>query len=252
VRNKLIFLLITLGLVLPGCKSMPSPINTPAVSPPAVRGLVLPKVSSGVRDAIRQDMALFLNANPYTEFEVGAQLIFYLVSSGEFGQAEITLENGETVLADVLYTYALMSNQRVLAVPVTIGMLQPDGQYAYFSEKFAFDHDEGVISTSIDRETALEDARQRLPRERIFRLIAYGMVSPQELLWNQCRSKSFMPEDVCQAGEIVEQLHPGATKLFVLRTADRFPEDWLLLGWVFQEFAVEELAPGISPDVILP
>lgn len=252
MRFKSIFILGILILVLSGCKNQAQPTTPPPKNEITITGLNNPKVTAGTRDAIRQNMALFLKTSPYTEFEAGAQLVFYLVSSGEFGQTNISLSNGNSYLADVLYAYSLMSNQRVMIIPVVVGMSLTNGQYAYFSEKYAFDQTGGVVSTSTDQESALADARQRLPRGRIFRLIAYGMVSPQELLWDQCKDKSFMPEDVCQVGEAVEQLNLGVTKLFLLRTADNFPEDWLLVGWVFQEFTVEELAPGVSPDVALP
>ena len=223
----------------------------PAVEP-SITGLAVPEIDQPTADAIRQNMAMFLKSNPYTEYEAGNQLLLYLVSSGEFGQAEITLASGETYQADVLYAYALMSSQRVLVAPVVVGMTLPDGRYAYFSEKYSFETEESVTTTSADRETALADAQARLPRGRIFRLLAYGMATPQGLDWEECPSVSFYPPEICPVGALVEQLFPGQTKTFVLRLADEFSPNWLLVGWVFQEFAAEELVPGASIDVPLP
>jgi hypothetical protein len=168
-----------------------------------------------------------------------------------FDQAEFTLASGETYQADVLYAYALMSNQRVLVAPVLVGLVLPDGRYAYFSEKYAFEADGSVTTTNADRQAALDDVQARLPRGRIFRLLAYGMATRQGLDWNKCLPGSIYPPEICPIGELVEQLYPNQTKSFVLRVAHEFPTNWLLIGWVFQEFAAEELVPGASIDVPL-
>lgn len=152
----------------------------------------------------------------------------------------------------MLYAYALMSSQRVLIAPVMVGMTPPDGRYAYFSEKYSFETEESVTTTSADRETALADAKARLPRGRIFRLSAYSMATHQGLDWKKCPSVSFYPPETCPVGALVEQLSPNQTKAFVLRLADEFPLNWLLVGWVFPEFAPEELVPDASIDVPLP
>ena len=152
----------------------------------------------------------------------------------------------------MIYAYTLMSSQRVLVAPVWVGMTLPDGRYAYFSEKYSFETEETVTTTIADRETALADAQERLPRGRIFRLLAYGMATRQGLDWENCPSVSFYPPEICPVGALVEQLFPNQTKTFVLRLADKFSRNWLLTGWVFQEFAAEELVPGASIDVLLP
>jgi hypothetical protein len=252
VRRKLVLLILITLIFLVACQEQTTPTPVIPAVEPSITGLVAPEVDQPTANAIRQNMALFLKSNPYTEFEAGNQLLFYLVSSGEFGQAEITLASGETYHADVLYAYSLMSSQRVLVAPVLVGMTLPDGRYAYFSEKYSFETEESVTTTSADRETALGDAQARLPRGRIFRLLAYGMATPQGLDWEECPSVSFYPPEICPVGALVEQLFPGQTKTFVLRLADEFSSNWLLIGWVFQEFAPDELVPGASIDVPLP
>lgn len=252
MRPKLaLFILIAL-ILLVACQEQPT--LTPAIPTiePSITGLAAREIDQPTADAIRQNMAIFLKSNPYTEFEAGNQLLMYLVSSGEFGQAKITLSNGETHQADVLYAYALMSSQRVLVAPVIVGITLPDGRYAYFSEKYSFENEESVTTIGADRETALADAQSRLPRGRIFRLLAYGMATRQGLDWDECPSVSFYPPEICPVGALVEQLFPNQTKTFVLRLADTFSPNWLLAGWVFQEFAPEELVPGASIDVPLP
>lgn len=252
MRRKLALLILIALVLLVACQEQPTPTPALPTVEPSITGLVAPEIDQSTADAIRQNMALFLKSNPYTEFEAGNQMLLYLASSGEFGQAEITLSNGETYQADVLYAYALMSSQRVLVAPIIIGMTLPDGRYAYFSEKYSFETEETVTTTNADRETALADAQARLPRERIFRLLAYGMATRQGLDWKKCPSVSFYPPEICPVGALVEQLFPNQTKTFVLRLADEFSPNWLLVGWAFQEFAPEELVPGASINVPLP
>ncbi len=252
MRLKLAFLILIFEFTLAACQEQPTPTPTIPAVEPFITGLVAPEVDQPTVYAIRQNMALFLKSNPYTEYESGNQLLFYLVSSGEFGQAEITLSSGETYQADVLFAYTLMSSQRVLVVPVLVGMTFPDVRYAYFSEKYSFETVETVTTTSADRETVLADAQARLPRGRIFRLLAYGMATRQGLNWEKCPSVAFYPPEICPVGELVEQLFTNQTKTFVLRLADEFSPNWLLVGWVFQEFSPEELVPGAIIDVPLP
>ena len=252
MRLKLAFLTLIFVVALAACQQQSTSTPTEPAVEPSITGLVVPEIDQATADAIRQNIAMFLKSNPYTEFEAGNQLLLYLVSSGEFGQAEITLGSGETYQVDVLYAYALMSSQRVLVAPVVVGLTLPDGRYAYFSEKYSFETEESVTSTSADRKTAQADAQARLPRGRIFRLLAYGMATRQGLDWEKCPSVSFYPLEICPVGALVEQLFPNQTQTFVLRLADGFLPNWLLAGWVFQEFAPEELVPGASIDVILP
>lgn len=252
MRRKLILLTLISLVLLAACQEHSTPTPAILIVVPSITGLAAPEIDQSTADAIRQNLALFLKSNPYTEFEAGNQLLMYLASSGEFGQAEITLGSGETYQADVLYAYTLMSSQRVLVAPVIIGMTLPDGRYAYFSEKYSFETEETVITTRADRETALADTQARLPRGRIFRLLAYGMATRQGLDWKKCPSVSFYPPEICPVGALVEQLFPNQTKTFVLRLADEFSPNWLLIGWAFQEFAPEELVPGASIDVPLP
>jgi hypothetical protein len=252
VRLKLAFLTLIFVVVMAACQQPSTPTPTASTVELSITGLTVPEIDQPTADAIRRNMALFLKSNPYTKFEAGNQLLLYLVSTGEFGQAEITLSNGENYQADVLYAYTLMSSQRVLIAPVLVGMTLPDSRYVYFSEKFSFETEESVTTTSADRETALADAQTRLPRGRIFHLLAYGMATPQELDWEICPSISFYPPEICPVGELVELLFPNQTKTFVLRLADEFSPNWLLAGWVFQEFAPAELVPGAIIDVPLP
>jgi hypothetical protein len=196
-------------------------------------------------------MGIFLRVNPFTPSASGDQLLLYLVSSGEFEQAEITLESGETYQGDVLYAYALMSNLRVLSVPVLIGLQLADDRYLYFSANYAFEANGGITSMGVDRETALVDARERLPRGRIFRLLSYGMVTAQGLDWKQCPGEGLYPPEICPVGALVERLYPKQTETFVLRLSNGFPVNWFLVGWVFKEFTLVELVPGTGIDVPL-
>jgi hypothetical protein len=251
VRPALICLILVVILSLTSCTSQTTQtISLPGIKP-SISGLVIHEVDQPTAERIRQHMGPFLESNPYTEYKTGSQLLLYLVSSGEFTQAEITLTSGETYQADVLYALALMSSRRVLVAPVLIGLKLPDEHYGYFSEKYAYETEASVTTTSADRETALADARNRLPRGRIFRLLAYGMASLDGLDWEKCPSVSYFPPEICQVGALVEQLYPNQTKSFVLRLAHEFSPNWLLAGWVFQEFAPEELVPGASIDVPL-
>lgn len=252
MRLKLILPILIILILLAACQGESTPTATPPVIEPTITGLAVPEIDQPTADAIRQNMALFLKSNPYTEYEAGSQLLLYLVSSGKFGQAKITLASGGTYQVDVVYAYTLMSSQRVLVAPVLVGMTLPDGRYAYFSEKYSFETEETVTTTIADRETALADAQERLPRGRIFRLLAYGMATRQGLDWEKCPSVSFYPPEICPVGLLVERLFPSQTKTFVLRLADEFSPNWLLAGWVFQEFASEELVPGASIDVLMP
>lgn len=250
-RNLALLILIALVLLV-ACQEQSTSTPVSPTAEPSITGLIVPEIDQPTADAIRQNMAMFLKSNPYTEFKAGNQLLIYLASSGEFGQAEITLASGETYQADVLYAYTLMNSQRVLIAPVVVGMTLSDGRYAYFSEKYSFKAEETVTTTSADRETALADAQARLPRGRIFRLLAYGMATRQGLDWEKCPSVSFYPPEICPVGALIEQLFPNETKTFVLRLADEFSPNWLLAGWVFQEFAPEELVPDAKIDVPLP
>ncbi len=245
-------------VLLAACLKESEPTAALPVIEPSITGLAAPEIDRTSVDAIRQNLVPYLKSNPYTEYEAGNQLLLYLVSSGEFDQVEITLGSGETYQVDVLYAYALMSSQRVLVVPVVVGLTLPDNRYAYFSEKYSFETNGGVTTTTTDRETALADAgasklaHGRLPRGRIFRLLAYGMATRQGLDWQKCPSISLYPPEICPVGALVEQLSPNQTKTFVLRLADEFSPNWLLVGWVFQEFSPEELVPGAVTDIPLP
>jgi hypothetical protein len=246
-----IFILLSL-VFLAACQGQPISDPIPPAVTPSITGLASSEVDQATAAAIRKHMGLYLKSTPYTQFESGSQLLLYLVSSGEFSQAEIVLATGEIYRADVLYAFALMINQRVLVVPLIVGLVLPDGSYIYFSEKYAFALNGGIISTCSDRQTALADARIRLPRGRIFRLLAYGMATDEGLDWEKCLSILLYPPEICPVGELVEKLFPGETRAFVLRLADGFPSNWLLVGWVFQEFTPDELVPGASIEVPLP
>jgi hypothetical protein len=252
MRAKFFVLIPILPALLAACRGQPVPTTLPPRIEPSIVGFEVKQVDPTTSQEVRQRMGIFLASNPYTQFKSGGQLLLYLVSSGEFGQAEITLDNGVTYQADVLYAYALMRSQRVLVVPVMIGLQLPDGTYLYFSQNYAFQSDGGILSEDLDRQAALQDARERLHKGHIFRLLAYGMAIPQGLDWGKCPSVALYPQVICPIGKLIEQLYPGQTKSFVLRLSDGFPDGWLLTGWVFQEFAPEELVRGISIDIPLP
>jgi len=252
MRMKFIFVILFSLTCLVACQR-PSPVTIPpATIEPSITGLNAPEIDELTASTIRERMGVFLRSDPYTEYDAGSQLLLYLISSCEFDQAEITLAHGETYQADVLYTYALMSSKRVLVVPVVIGLVLPDDRYAYFSMQYSSDAAGSRIKTNADRQTALSDAETRLPRGRIFRLLAFGMVTHNGLDWKKCPSIPFYPPEICPLGTLTEQLYPNQTKTFVLRLADESPPNWLLIGWAFQEFSPDELVPGASIDVPLP
>ena len=252
MRLKLAILILIPLIVLTACQKQSTSTPMLTMIKPSITGLKALEIDQPTADSIRQSMGLFLRSTPYTEYEAGSQLLLYLVSSGEFGQAEIMLASGETYQADVLYAYTIMTSQRVLVTPILVGLLLPDGRYVYFSEKYSFESEGGITTTNVDRQTALTDAQARLPRGRIFRLLAYDMVTRQGLDWKKCPSVSFYPPEICPVGELIEQLYPKQTKNIVLRLANEFPTNWLLVGWVFDEFTHDELVPDASIDVPLP
>jgi hypothetical protein len=251
MRTNLAILIFPFILSLTACQEQALSATAPPVVTPSIQGLSGLEVDPSTTQSIRERMGIFLRTNPYTPFESGSQLLLYLVSSGKFEQAEITLDNGEMDQGDILYAYALMTNQHVLAVPVLIGLQLHDGHYLYFSENYAFETNGGISSSGIKRQTALEDAAERLPRGIIFRLLAYSMVSSRGLDWKKCPGEALYSPEICLVGDLVEGLFPKQTQAFVLRLSDGFPPNWLLVGWVFKEFAPAELAPGTAIDVPL-
>ena len=108
-RNLALLILIALVLLV-ACQEQSTSTPVSPTAEPSITGLIVPEIDQPTADAIRQNMAMFLKSNPYTEFKAGNQLLIYLASSGEFGQAEITLASGETYQADVLYAYTLMNS----------------------------------------------------------------------------------------------------------------------------------------------
>jgi hypothetical protein len=251
MRPKLVFLLFIPITLMAACQGEALPITVSPLVTPSISGLDGQELDPLTTQSIRERMGIFLQVNPYTPFASGSQLLLYLVSSGEFEQAEITLDNGEIEQGDILYAYALMKNLRVLSVPVLIGLQLPGDRYLYFSENYALDSNGGITSLDADRQMALADAHERLPRGRIFRLLSYGMVTAQGLDWKQCPAQAFYSPEICPVGELVEHLYPKQTETFVLRLSDGFPVNWLLVGWVFKEFAPLELVPGAEIDIPL-
>jgi hypothetical protein len=240
-------ILLPLALALTQCQPASPPPESPAPPPIASQLVVEPAIAQ----AVQQAMAPYLASTPYLATG-GGVLRLYVVSSGGFEQSGLPSGDGQELAVDTLIVYALMNNQRVLAVPLVIGLQLADGSYAYFSEKYAFDSEGQAVARQADREAALVDARERLPAGRIVRLLAYEMVSPRDLRWEACEQAGFLPQPVCQSGGALAGRHPGANTQFILRTAAEQPAGWLLVGWLFQEFALDELAPGISPDIPLP
>jgi hypothetical protein len=249
IKQPIMYLVIL--TILTACQKDPiSPSMQPGLTP-SVSGLASIEIDDNSRELIREHLGVFLDSKPYTEYETGGQLLTYLVSSGEFAQAEISLESGEMVQADVIYAYTLMSTRQVLVVPLLVGLSLSEGMYVYFSENYSLDNRNGAIPDGIDRETALADAAERLPRGHIFRLLAYGMVTPSGLDWKKCQMIALYPAEICPVGQLVEQLYPNQTKTFVLHLADEFPSGWMLMGWFFKEFTPGELVPGAKIDVPL-
>lgn len=246
-----VFILLT-AVLLSACRIDPTPTIARPEAEPSISGLKTIEVDQGTADSVRRYIGLYVRSNPYHPYENGSQLLLYLVSSGELGQAEITLEDGHIYQADVLYAYSVMTSQRVISVPVHIGLSMADGSFIYFSESYANQTGEKTIWADVPRDTALADVERRLPRGRIFRLLAYGLVTPRGQNWEKCPSVSLYPPEICPIGRIVESLNLGQTQSFVLGLSDGFSKNWLAVGWVFQEFDPNDLVAGAGVDVPLP
>jgi hypothetical protein len=143
-----------------------------------------------------------------------------------------------------------------LEVPVLIGLQVPGHPYAYFSDLYFYQHlYQSPAPTYLTREEALADARQRVPRGRVFLLLAEGGVSADGLDWEACLQYMHdfrrYPIEICQIGAALDRAYPGVLASFIQKSASTFPYNWLLTGWFFQELDPVN-NPDVQTDVLLP
>lgn len=213
-----------------------------------------PPVSEDIAAKVQEALAWTLNTQPFEEISLIDETSFswltlYLISSGEFDATEITLEDGEKLWVDVVYAYYLNQAREVFLLPLVIGVQTEAGEYAYLSDSYLNEKGGKVeVSTALSRETAMQDAQQRLSAGVQIRITAYQSVRPTEILWDAC--PDYIVEfrqllaQICEAGQIFEQKHPGYLTLLIARSVNNIPTDWMLIGW----FAFEPEVDAISFD----
>lgn len=215
-----------------------------------------PSVTEDTAAKIREALAWTLNAQPYEEYASTDETSFswltmYLISSGVFDATEITLKKGEKLSVDVVYAYYLNQAREVFLIPLVIGAQTETGLYAYLSDSYLNEQGGDVgVSTVLSREAALQDAQQRLLPGVQIRLTAYQSVTPSEILWEACPAYlvSFrqLPQQICEAGQTLEETHPGFVTLLLAHALNEVPANWLLIGWFSYEPAVEPI-PLVEP-----
>jgi hypothetical protein len=240
-------IVILLGLIALSIQSRPSQVKQAAL-PPTYTPEPIPFLDSSLEGAVLEALFPYLQEPAY-HFEGGSSwLLQTVVSSGVFSATQTTLPSGEEVILDLVQAYTVMRPGKVVELPVVIGLQAAGRPYAYFSDLYFYDRlyqfDPPAYPT---RQEALADARERLPRGRVFLLLAEGGVSPEGLNWEQYAQtlSGFRkyPTEICQVGESLEAAYPGQTAAFIQKSAYSFPAAWQLAGWFFQE-----LNPGDSPD----
>lgn len=212
-----------------------------------------PPVSDEIATKVQEALAWTLNTQPYEEYSSTGETSFswltlYLISSGEFDTAEITLEEGE-IWVDVVYAYYLNQAREVLLIPLVIGAQTETGLYGYLSDSYLNEQGGKLgVSTALTREAALQDAHKRLSDGVQIRITAYQSVHPTEILWEECSDYVVdfrqLPSQICEAGQLFEQKHPGYLTLWMARAVNDIPTDWLLIGW----FSFEPEVDAISFD----
>lgn len=240
-------LVILLGLVALSIQARPKQIKLIPL-PPTYTPEPTPALDTTLERSVLEALFPYLQEPTY-HFEGGSSwLLQTVVSSGVFTTTQTTLASGETLTLDLVQAFTVMRPGKVLELPVIIGIQAPGRPYAYFSDLFYYDHLYQINPPDYPtRQAALEDARGRLPRGRVFLLIAEGGVTPEGLDWQDCLTylSDFRgyPTEICQVGEALERAHPRQMASFIQKSVYSFPASWQLAGWFFQE-----LKPGDSPD----
>lgn len=259
--KKTLLLLITL-LVLSGIawflhqRNSPEAVNALVPTPEPISDLFpeQPPVSDEITAKVQEALAWTLNSQPYEEYSSTGETSFswltmYLISSGEFETTEITLEEGEKLWVDVVYAYFLNQAREAFLVPLAIGVQTETGLYAYLSDSYLNEQGGKVsVSTALTREAALQDAHKRLSAGVQIRITTYESVNPTEIIWEECPEYIVefrqLPPQICEAGQIFEQKHPGYLTLLIARAVNDIPTDWMLIGW----FSFEPEVDAISFD----
>lgn len=250
--KKTLLLLITI-FVLAGMawflyqRNSPEEVNALMPTPGPLSDLFpeRPPVSEDIAAKVQEALAWTLNTQPFEEISLIDETSFswltlYLISSGEFDATEITLEDGEKLWVDVVYAYYLNQAREVFLLPLVIGVHTEAGEYAYLSDSYLNEQGGKVgVSTVLTREAALRDAHKRLSAGVQIRLTAYQSVRPTEIIWEECPEYIVefrqLPAQICEAGQIFEQKHPGYLTLLIARSVNDIPADWMLIGWFFFE-----------------
>lgn len=236
-------------------QNSPEAVNTPVPTPEPISDLFpdRPPISEEIAEKVQEALAWTLNTQPYEEYSSTdddtsfSWLSLYLISSGKFDAAELTLENGEKLTADVVYAYSLNQAREAFLIPLVIGVQTEPGLYAYLSDSFLNEQGGKVgVSTSLTREAALQDAHKRLSAGVQIRITAYQSVRPTEILWEECPAYMVafrqLPAQICEAGQLFEQRHPGYLTLWMARAVHNIPTDWMLIGWFSFEPEVEAIS----------
>lgn len=235
-------------------RNSPDPVNAhvPTLIPLTDFFPERPTVSEDIAKKIQEALAWTLNTQPYEEYASTDETSFswltmYLISSGEFDATEIILEDGEKLWVDVVYTYYLNQAREAFLLPLVIGVQTEAGGYAYLSDSYLNEKGGKVeVSTALSRETAFRDARQRLSAGVQIRITAYQSVHPTEIIWEECPDYMVdfrqLPAQICEAGQILEQKHPGYLTLLIARAVNNIPTDWMLIGWFSFEPDVEAIS----------
>lgn len=238
-------LMVSLMLALQSCqaKTTPTPYLTPT---PEVTDLFPDRPTLDVTQTatIREQLRPTWNYANYQEYDtfdgrhIGEWSTF-LVSSGIFEQAEITLSTGETFQLDVVFAYQTTQTNATITLPVVIGLLTEDS-YLYFSPYAAYAGNiPGAYSfTQLSRADALTDAQIRLAEGRVFSLSIAEYVNRKGFLWADCPAyaeRMSLPAAYCTVGENLDTVFPLQARLLAMRSLSEVPLTWLVFGFWFYE-----------------
>jgi len=245
--KKTALIVIAIALLISACKSKTIDTDDFVVTPiSTIQPLSnQPEVTDDLISIIEAEMGWTLDIDPYEEgeSETGEKLsvvTIYLVSSGVFDTATLSLEDGGIVQVDIVYAYQFNHAHSVIVIPVAIGMETEDGHYTYFSDGYVLSSavdlsapDTGVL-TRVSRQKAIQDALLRLGTGTKFRVSVLGFANRTSINWSDCPSEFYIgtPVDVCRAGE---QIDRGYSNLVIMKAATSLPNGWMMIGWHFYE-----------------
>ena len=155
------------------------------------------------------------------------------VSTGVWGEAVATLQDGRQFDLDVLYALQVNAMHEVLLFPLVMGTSY-QGEYLAWTGPFPF---EGT------REDFLNQARNAYPKGQVFMAFAEKpWATVQGIDWASCNAgQAEIPRWACDFGQAVEKQWPGYTTLVLRRilAAASLPEGFFLYGLMPQPLAKE-------------